>query len=63
MSASGEPEPFANIGYALKIDRVATLLEATREPPNAGGATPADAQTLEELAQRVQASVLILRAL
>jgi hypothetical protein len=63
VSASGEPEPFANIGYALKIDRVATLLEATREPPNAGGATPADAQTLEELAQRVQASVLILRAL
>jgi hypothetical protein len=61
-AAGGEAEPFANIGYALKIDRVEALLAEAPRPPRTLAELGRGGETLEALAQRIQGSVLMVRA-
>jgi S1-C subfamily serine protease len=65
VNADGsEAQPFANISYALKVDRVAALLREVDVPRTGRSVTELTrgGESLEDLAQKIQASVLMVRA-
>jgi hypothetical protein len=62
VRSTGGAEPFANIGYALKIDRVAALLRTVPQPAPRIDELAGGTGSLEDLAQRIQGSVMMVRA-
>jgi S1-C subfamily serine protease len=60
--AGGAPEPFPNIGYALKIDRVVALLGNVPKPGRNIVELDRGVESLENLAQRIRDSVLVVKA-
>jgi S1-C subfamily serine protease len=61
-AAGGEAQPFGNISYALKVDRVQALLRKAPRPAQAIAELPRGGAGLEDLAQKIQASVMMVRA-
>jgi S1-C subfamily serine protease len=61
-TASGEAQPFDNISYALKVDRVQALLKAAPQPARSIAELARGGEGLEDLAQKIQGSVLRVRA-
>lgn len=58
----GDAQPFANISYALKVDRVAALLQEVPRAENSIAELARGGESLEDLAHKIQASVLLVRA-
>jgi len=61
-AAGGEAQPFANISYALKVDRVIALLAEAPRPARSITELARGGKGLEDLAQKIQGSVLRVRA-
>ncbi len=61
-AAGGEAQPFANISYALKVDRVMALLLEAPRPARAIAELSRGGKDLEDLAQKIQGSVMMVRA-
>lgn len=61
-AAGGEAQPFGNISYALKVDRVQALLREAPPPAQAIAELARGGEGLEDLAQKIQASVMMVRA-
>ena len=61
-ATGGEAQPFANISYALKVDRVMALLLETPQPARAIAELSRGGKNLEDLAQKIQGSVMRVRA-
>lgn len=60
--AGGEAQPFGNISYALKADRIQALLQAAPQPAGAIAELVRGGNDLEDLAQKIQGSVMMVRA-
>jgi len=61
-AAGGEAQPFANISYALKVDRVMALLLEAPRPARSIAELARGGKDLEDLAQKIQGSVMMVRA-
>jgi S1-C subfamily serine protease len=61
-AAGGEAQPFANISYALKVDRVMALLLEVPRPARSIAELARGGKDLEDLAQKIQGSVMMVRA-
>jgi S1-C subfamily serine protease len=61
-AAGGEAQPFANISYALKVDRVMALLAEAPRPERSITELARGGKGLEDLAQKIQGSVMMVRA-
>jgi S1-C subfamily serine protease len=60
--AGGEAQPFGNISYALKVDRVQALLQEAPRPVRPIAELARGGEGLEDLAQKIQGSVMMVRA-
>lgn len=60
--AGGEAQPFANISYALKVERVIALLAEAPRPARSIAELARGGDGLEDLAQKIQGSVMMVRA-
>jgi S1-C subfamily serine protease len=61
-AAGGGPRPFENISYALKVDRVQALLQEAPRPTHSIAELARGREGLEDLAQKIQGSVMRVRA-
>ena len=61
-AAGGEAQPFGNISYALKVERVLALLQEAPQPLHSIAELARGGAGLEDLAQKIQGSVMMVKA-